>query len=206
MVDYATVTDVSEFLNITIDSTSDPSQAAVEKIIESTEDYIDERTGRAWRTKTVTEEYVEPSSKNLDGTGYRFKLANRDLVSFSSGTDKIEVWNGNSWVDYVATKTEGRGNDFWVNEGEGVVFIRTLSSRFPEGVRFTYRHGKSTVDKDVRLACIMLTSADVLTTFEKSLQFPDDGTTNKPSMQNRIEEIKRKAEKILENRQEWKTI
>lgn len=197
-VTYTTADKVSALLQITFDGSSSPTSTQVETIINRIEDYVDNATSHAWREVTVTEEYVEPSSPYISGVGVRFKLNHRKIKSISSGDgDKIEIWTGSEWLDLASTGTEGRANDYWVDENRGVIYILTRSSFYPTGVRFTYRFGETTVDKSIEDAVTKLTAIDVLQIPEfDSARFTDDGANHLPT-QNTIESWKKDAMRVI---------
>jgi len=206
-VTYCAATDVSAFLQVSAFSTSTtPTLAQVEALINENEDYIDSETMHAWRSVTVTNEthnLTIPTNRN-DGT--KIALMNRKITTFASGTDKIEVWNGNTWYDYVANLTEGRNNDYWVDYSMGFIFIKSFPEFLPKefSVRVTYRFGETSVKKDIKKACVLLTARDVISSDDRTVLLPegaDGGTYDK-----KISEWEKRAEKIISNNREVKFI
>ena len=201
---YTTTAKVAELIQIpAFDGSTTPTSTVVTNLIERAQDWLDDKTGHAWRPKTVTKEYREPSSGYVWSLGIRFKLAHRTLTTFASGTDLIEVWDGSSWVDYVATKTAGRADDYWVDETNGIAFLTDRSSIYPHGVRFTYRYGESSVPGHVEDCITKMVAIDILNQFEDLLVFPDDGVTNKPSHLDRMRQWQSDIDKIIDDLMEF---
>lgn len=168
---YALPSEVLAFLRLrsatgrlTLSATSDPATDELSLAINIAEDEIDRITGHAWRSVTVTSEFHDvPFSYNR-----RFQyeisipLNHRAVRNLASG-DKIEIWDGSSWVDVYATKTQGRNNDYWVDYTNGIIYFRAYRPVWEErGVCITYRYGESTVPKDIQKAAILLAAIDLV--------------------------------------------
>lgn len=200
---YTTAQKVAEFLQRdNFSSTTTPTDTVVEDLINRNEDHIDQETNHAWREVTITDEYID-TYVPVVGLGWQFYLRHRSIrnVNAVSG-DKIEIFDGNNFIDYVADKTQGRNEDYFVDQTNGTVAIRDRTFFYPKGNKFTYRYGESTVDKDIEDACTMLTAIDILTMNDKAGRFADDGPSNRLSHQNRIDAWKEKVTDILENKKE----
>lgn len=206
MATYCTSTQVAEVLQISnFNAGSTPKDEVIDRYIERAEAKIESITAHAWQTKTISNEYLEPSSLYRYGTGIRFKLTHRSIKTFSTGSgDKLEVWDGNSWVDYVSAKTEGRGNDFWVNYEEGVVYLIGINNIYPDGVRCTYRYGESTVSASIEECACLMAAIMVLNSPEfVSATFTDDGGSSRRNDDPRISEWKETINNILANNTEF---
>ena len=207
MVTYCTAAQVASFLQKKggFSATTTPTTTDVEDLIERNEDFIDEETGHSWREKTVTDEYVDRSVP-VCGLGMRFTLRNRSIKTITTGSgDKIEIFDGSSFEDYAATKTEGRAStaDYFVDTELGQVYIKDrIGPWYPKGFRATYRYGETTVTRDIEKACILLTAADILTMNDRQGRFADDGPSNRLSHDRRHEMWKEEAMKILAGRKE----
>jgi hypothetical protein len=156
-VTYTTAAKVWAYLQRpdALGETSRPVQTTVEMFINWAEGEIERVTGGAWRTLTVTNEY---HTLNMDTDDPSVQLEYRDITTFASGTDKLEVFNGSTYVEWVATKTEGRASDYWVDYTNGIVYLHAgyPLSVYENGIRVTYRYGKSAVEYDIeQLATIM---------------------------------------------------
>jgi len=205
VVTYCTSNQVAQFLQralFTDAPDTTPSKTVVEELINRNEDFIDEETGHAWRTRTITDEFIE-QFVFVAGIGYAFNLRHRVITTISTGAgDKIQIFDGSNFIDYAATKTSGRAEDFFVDETNGVIYIRDRSIFYPKGNKFTYRYGDTTVARDIEKACILLTAADILTMLDKSGRFADDGPSSRISHRDRIELWQQQANDILDNKRE----
>jgi hypothetical protein len=182
MVTYTTATKVANLLQISIGTTTTPTTSQVESIILRQEDYIDYRSNHSWRTTSVGTEYINPQTNYRLGSGVRFKLKHRKIKSITL----LEIYDGSNWVDYVATKVEGRNNNYWINYTEGVVYILDRVSFFPDGVRASYTYGDE-INYMVEDIATKLSAIDVINTYDKMLNFPDDGSTTRPTHAQRIQ-------------------
>ena len=168
IVTYCTVDDVRRIIQSSVKFADDdkPSSEDIRKMITSAENEINRRTRHAWKSVTVTNEYHDypvPVSTSHIRDGMPIKLDHRAVTQFTSGTDKIEIWDGSAWTDWVATKVEGRSGDFWVDYTNGVIYLRHLTYYFQrKAIRVTYRYGEAAVPEAVRDATAFLVAADVI--------------------------------------------
>lgn len=199
---YTTVDKVANrlgFPNSYFDGSSTPTSTVVEELINSAEDSIDNMTSHAWRTTTVTEESVRPSSVYRHGTGIRLDLIHRSNISLT----KLEVWDGSDWIDWVATKTEGRGDDYWVDDQNGIVFLNTITRLYPHGVRITYTYGESAVNGMISSCATMMAALQVLNSPEFSVVLFTQVGENKPSWAETKETWQKQIDKIIDNNTEF---
>ena len=91
----------------------------------------------------------------------------------------LEVWNGSEWEDYLLTRTEGRNNDYWMNEEEGILWLRTYPRYITRthNVRLTYRFKELTVPGDIKRACVLLTARNILQNDDQSVIFPEGSSS-----------------------------
>jgi len=203
---YCTADQVAQFLQRNVFSTTtSPKKQVVEDIINRKEDYIDYETGHAWRETTITEEYIDNVAYQR-GIGTRIDLNHRKIRDLNSGTDKLEIWNGSSYVDYISTKTEGRNNDYFIDQTNGVFYLCNWVQIYPKGVRATYRYGDSSVAKQIEDACIKLTAIDVLSMLDDVVNFVDDGGTNRPTHDRRISIWQDDVNEILASLKEFRVV
>ena len=223
MSNYATVSDISDFLNFNQPSgffggwsndggwRSFPSSGQVASRLSMIEKWIDQQTRNSWTSQTVTNEFH-------DFNFYRYRpvrwksffdegsvhLRFFPIKTFSAAAgDKIEVFTGvasnDGYEDFLATKTQGRNNDFWVDTNEGILhFANSRPQRYRDAVRITYRYGESTVPEDIKYAAVLLTAAQIVTTEDYSVVLPE-GTQNLP-FRDKVNEWKAEAESILDYR------
>jgi hypothetical protein len=116
-VQYATSTDVSDFLQLktTFNSSTKPTDLAVENLLRNAEARIDYRTHKSWRFNPVSE---EASAVLVDYNRYGLFPRYRNLVKVYG----ISLWNGGSWDLLV----EGRENDYFVNKDLGMIYFTRL--------------------------------------------------------------------------------
>lgn len=168
------------------------------------EDYIDKKTGHAWRTVTVTNEYHDIPEQYDRHVGRRISLYHRTITTLASGTDKIEVWDGSSWVEWVANKTEGRESDYWVDYEEGIIYLMAaFTFHKKKAVRVTYRYGESSVPDDIKHACALLVAAQIISSDDRSNMLAETGDPTRMAYDTRASRWKGKAEDILANYKEF---
>lgn len=180
-------------------TTSTPKLAEINNIINRIEDRIDNRTGHAWRAKSVSDEYVRPSSVYRYGTGVQFELIHRSIQSVS----KIEVWNGNEWEDWITDKTEGRNADYWIDETNGTVFLNNITRIYPRGIRISYVYGETAVTGGIEDCATMMAALKVLNIPEFSVVLFSQVGENKQNWDSNKKEWERQIEDILGNNQEF---
>ena len=178
-----------------------PSLNDIEEWIREAQDDIDSTTHNAWRTVTVSNEYHDINQLSYEeGCGWPIYLKHRNIKSLdTSEGDKIEIWDGSDWVDWVASSdyTEGRDEDYWVDYEQGILYItNNVWSYLRKGVRLTYRFGNTTVTKDIRNACAMMVAIKVLETNDRTIVVPD-GTERNVSYSSRINRMQDKIDNIL---------
>jgi hypothetical protein len=199
---YTTVDKVGNALDFpngyfTVSST--PTTTVVTEFIEEAESEIEDLTGHAWKEITVLKEYVEPSSVYSYGTGVRFKLIHRTIRSI----DKLEVFDGSTWVDWKVSKTEGRNADWWYDEVSGVVFLIGIYRLLPHSVRVDYKYGESAVPKSIQRATSLITAMMILNAPEFSVVNFTQSDGTRPSWSSTKETWQKEIDKIIETRKEF---
>ena len=201
---YTTASKVAALLQVdAFDLNSTPTITQVEEIINRKEDEIDYFTNHSWREKTVTEELHTIEFRYNWLTGRPVYLNHRKVKTFDSNSgDKLEVWDGSNWVDWLTTYTEGRGNDFWVDYEQGIIYIKSMLIKgIPIEMRVTYRYGETTVPGDIEDACTKMVAIDLLTSDDRSVLLPE-GTSNIP-LGNKQTIWRNDINRILTRRQEF---
>ena len=176
--DYCVHGDVSTFMQVTFGSGGLPATSVVTAIINEVEQRIDNETDHAWhsnRYATATEEpcVIEPVVASNVGYRGKIKLRHHDIVDFAGGTDKLFLWDGSTFPDWVATKDKGTttdplSGDYWLDKGRGYIYIKSFpgfgTGYSPTGydAMCTYRYGNATTPADIKQAAILLTAANVL--------------------------------------------
>lgn len=185
---YCTAADVASFLDLVdsqgdrtvFDGSSNPTLTEIESFINQAEQFIDEECETAFGTRTIqrTDEYL-----SVDWT-YREVSAHLDypnVVTFSNGAgDKLEIFDGSSWEDWIVTKTEARDGDFFVDYAMGkIYFINSRPSRLRERLRIrcTYRVRNpikgSTVPETIKYASVLQVGIQLSQTEHQSILFPE---------------------------------
>ena len=176
-VTYCTVEDVSDFMRVPISSTTTPTKAQVEKLINRKEEVLDRRIGHTFgRNKTITNEIHDLPLLYTFGWGTTIYLQHRNIRDLSNAAgDKIEVWKGES-NEYDDILTDSQWYQFDPVYGRlylrGFIFSIMRKNR----IRVTYRFGDATVPEDVEDACIKLVAIDLLTTSLRMDRLPVGGS------------------------------
>ena len=148
-----------------------PTTATVNLYINWAESEIERRTFYAYQAVTATDE-VHTTQTYGSRKGYRSYYLNRPYVqlahspirTMTAGLDYLYVFTGGAWVDWVATKTEGRDEDYWVDTQNGRIYFMKgypLLS-YPDNVKVTYRWGESTVAPWAQELATMMAAVRVL--------------------------------------------
>jgi hypothetical protein len=182
---YCTTTDVSQILREPIPpASSSEGEADVaywNRAILAAEDQVDRTTKRAWRERRVTNEYPFAGLGNLpDPEGFILvplrRAPLRDLATAAG--DKLEVWNGSQYEDWLVTRTAGRAASWYANSELGQLHLRTrvILGSAHDRVRVTYRYGFTSVPAEVQRATALLAAADLATGRTVSLPGHGSGT------------------------------
>ena len=213
---YCTAREVASFMGRTpFNDTTNPTRFEVEDIIADVCDEIDKTTHHAWRKTRVTNEYynvrIQDRYASYRGvypydyaTRVQLSLKHRSVHAFISGTTKIEVWNGNTWEDFITTYTEGRAQDYWVDYTKGVIYF---VNRYPlwskANVRITYDYGETIVPGDIKKAAVMMSAAQIVGGKEDlNVVYPASTMGSVLEPRDRWEKWTERAQKILDKRTE----
>ena len=200
-VTYCTVEDVSDFMRVPISSTTTPTKAQVEKVINRKEEVLDRRIGHTFgRNKTITNEIHDLPLLYTFGWGTPIYLQHRNIRDLSNAAgDKIEVWKGES-NEYDDILTDSQWYQFDPVYGRlylrGFIFSIMRKNR----IRVTYRYGDETVPLDVADACIKLVSINLLTTSLRMDRLPVGGSAM--TWNDIIAQWKEDIEECVMNRRE----
>ena len=216
---YCLSADIAKFLwandGADFSDSTKPTKVAVDAAIDRTESIINEATKHAWHKVSVTNEYHDyliPSYAHRRPFGWvrgrqpdrGVYLSHRAIRSFVSGTNKIEIWDGDEWKDLILTANgfeEGRDKDYWLDyEGGVIYFINETPAIGKKNVRVTYDYGESTVDGDIKEICILLTAITLLSSEDRSV-FVVEGMDNL-GLSSKVTSWKEQADKLLERRKE----
>jgi len=175
---YCTRNEVAAFLQVAdFGNTTTPSDSDVDSFITMSMSRVEELTNHAWataRAKVVTNERarIQLVRSNVINSRGRIQLAHYPIVDLTSGTDKLNVWNGSSYREYVAnetgtnTVTDSVNKAWWVDTERGIVYINNyatmnMMNSSPQGVDayVTYRYATASTPDDIKLATIYFTAA-----------------------------------------------
>jgi len=188
---------------------TNPTEEHVKDFIIENSMRIDREIGHAFRERQVKEEYHDLDGLYYYWAGTPIHLQKREIREplDSSKGDKIEVFDGNEWEEWVSNSSyeEGRGNngDYWVNTTDGILYIYRRSMFFEryQGIRVSYRFGADKIPRDIQQATAKLTAADLIRTdlFGDLLPAGSQNSVNPNEAAKQLEEA---AMQSLERRSE----
>lgn len=175
---------------------AEPSTADVQRYVEKWTARFDRRTGQSFRANQVIDETHDHDRLYYWLSGHPINVLKRNIITplDASKGDKLEVWTGNKWEDWVSdpNRQYGRDGEYWVDEAVGIIFIyeRAILRPHPK-FRVSYRYGVADNDADgdgvvdyipadVRDAVAAAVAADILRTDVYGTSVPgnaDDGPT-----------------------------
>lgn len=196
-------------IRLVFDGDSLPTVTEVEEAILVAEDDIDDYTRRSWKENTQTNELHDYKLKRYRGYYYdRFgrtsvgiRFNKQDVITIDGAQgDKIEVWDGNQWIDFVATLTIGSAmyeNDYYIDyQRDEVFFFTNFPQRGASMIRLTYRWGETaSVPKTIQRAASLLAGADINERYE---MFREVSKDTSPAM-NLAEKWRERAYKYLDD-------
>ena len=144
-----------------------PTRADVIKHIEGASVRIERKTQQAWRANTVTHETHDHKGLYYWLSGHPIDLLKREVRPLDPAKgDKLEVYEGNDWNDWLQSDTfeSGRDGDYWVDGPLGLLWVyeRAILRPHPK-FRITYRYGYDMVPHDIREAVAKRAAADIIT-------------------------------------------
>lgn len=203
MATYADTDDVTRILGLDyrLSDTTNPSVEIVESHLEEAEYEVESFTRTAWREQSASEEYYDfPNLPYNWSTGVRIQLRRNPVRQIDSGEgDKIEVWDGSSWVDYATTGSEGRDKEYWLDYEKGVLFIKKRPFfHLEKALRMTYRYGHSEVPRDITKATAMLAASMLIMNDDQSSLLVEGGEGRQVTYDSRVRMLRGQAFKILD--------
>lgn len=145
----------------------EPTQSDVTQFIEKWSSRFDRRTGQSFRINQIQNETHDHDRLYYWLSGHPINLIKRNIITplDESKGDKIEIWTGNKWEEWVSDPNyeEGRENDYWADGPAGILYVyeRAILRPHPK-FRVTYRYGRDTVPADVRDAVAAAAAADLI--------------------------------------------
>lgn len=141
-------------------------------MINEAEEWINETCQTAWGTLflQLTDELHDI---HVDHTESSIHLNYGDVIDFTTG-DKLEIWDGSDWVDWIATYTEGRNDDFFVDYVMGKIYLMKRFHRLERlNAKVTYRvRANSTIPRTIKYSCAYLVGINILNSEYASVSFP----------------------------------
>ena len=151
---YTTPEKVAQYLNLTaFSTTTTPTKQSVENLIMRVENSIDGTIMTSYKERQVYQEIHNLENNYYYGSGIPIHLLHRPIRSIDTTKgDKLEVWDGSSWVD-GSGKTENRATgDYHFDTTQGTLWLISVSSSSRRyQIRITYRYGdysSTTVTED----------------------------------------------------------
>jgi hypothetical protein len=136
----------------------------VNTVILEAEDTIDTETGHAWRQRRVVEEErdLDAIMSAMNPAFLRRYVPVHLHHRVVRAVNKLQVWDGSTYVDWVVSKTQGRDADWFVDKERGIVHL-SLAFILRRGNLFLidYDYGESVVPGWVKKATKYLAAADL---------------------------------------------
>tara|TARA_R100000900_G_scaffold96064_1_gene74492 strand:+ start:159 stop:881 length:723 start_codon:yes stop_codon:yes gene_type:complete len=212
---YCSDNEVARFLQVPhFSSSTFPLDSTVEEFINMAEERIDQLTDHAWhssRPKTVTEERgrIQRVTTNSVNDRGRIQLRHYPILDMVDGTDKLHIWDGGNYVEYINSKTGDdtitniTGKDYWIDKERGTIYLNSynqfnLLSDAPSGVTayVTYRYATATTPADIKQACIYFTAAMLAMNDDLNIMQEGDDSMDNASKSQKFEDM---AMKILKD-------
>ena len=190
---YAQVNDVEQFIGLGLDYFSpktNPTDSALSKLISYNESEIDDFINTSFQPHTITEEFQDLNRNSMDYDGYVPIWPKKRPLLTKDATWKIENFDGSNYTDFVTTKTEGRGNDYYIDYNKNIIYIRPIAFG-DHYLRLTYTWGKSTIPGDITKLTILKTALNLVDNddFASNLRVGDQPLATK--RQSYLDQIKR---------------
>ena len=219
---YCTRNDVSAFLQVAdFSGSTTPADGDVDGFISMAEERVDQLTDHAWatsRAKTVTEERgrIQRVTTNSVNDRGRIQLRHYPILDMS-GSDKLHIWDGGNYVEYIANKTGDdtitnvTGKDYWIDKERGTIYLNSynqfnLLSDAPSGVTayVTYRYATATTPADIKQATIYFVAAMIAMNDDLNLMQEGDDSMDNSTKSQRFEEMAMKL--LKDNRRLGRTM
>lgn len=201
---YCTPTEVASYYPKVeeFDASTTPTRSKVVQFIEKWSSRFDRRTGQSFRANQVIDETHDHLNLYYWLSGHPIRLRKRNIITplDSSKGDKLEVYDGNEWHDWVddPDMQEGRDQEYWVDGPVGVVYIynRAILRPHPK-FRLTYRYGNPDVPHDVRDAVAARAAGDLIDTDYWSGNVPGNQTEGGNSVQDSVRRWEEQWQRVV---------
>lgn len=191
---YTTVRKVQRYLRLlTLTDSTTPTIQDVIELINRAEDIIDNQTGHAWRkrysnTNTGSDQTAQYEMYDIPfgyekWIGRPVYLRHRKVYELSAAAgDVLEYFDGKNWIDWIADKTEGRSDDFWLDYDRGILYMRVrYMYTYQQKVRIKYRYGEITVNRIVEDLATKMVSKELLMGESKASFLPEGSIAITPT-------------------------
>lgn len=173
----------------------------VGKFIEKWSAKFTRRTGQSWGASQVVDETHDHDRLYYWLSGHPITVMKRNIITplDDAKGDKLEVWTGNEWEDWVSMSqySEGRDEDYWVDGPTGIVFVyeRAILRPHPK-FRLSYRYGNTEdyVPYDVRDAVAAATAADLISSDIYGVTVPGNNNADNTDPQAAADEWREQFE------------
>lgn len=186
---YCSPEDVARICNLTDhqgdravfdENITTPSRAEIIEFINDAEEAVEDKCTLSWGTRFMQ---VSEELKDLwsDYQEYSVSLDHTNIAPFDTEeNDKLEVWDNNNWTDYITTKTEDRGEDFFVDYQLGkIYFLRSTPKMGLKRLRATYRYnGGDIVPRAVKVATALTVGILLANSEQVDIMFPEGASSD----------------------------
>ena len=209
---YVTDNEVARFLQVPhFTSSTYPDDDMVEEYINMSEERVDQLTDHVWHASrvsstngTVTEERarIQRVRSNVINTRGRIQLRHYPILDMASGTDKLHVWDGSQYVEYIANRTGSNtvtdpvGKEWWVDGERGIIYLNDYSTinmvnSAPSGVSayVTYRYATATPPQDIKLATTYFTAAMIAMNDDLNVMQEGDDSMDNATRSQKFEDM-----------------
>lgn len=191
---YTTVRKVQSYLNLlTLTDSTTPTIQYVADLIARIEDIIDNQTGHAWRKRYSNTNTGSDNTSQYEmydvpfgyekWIGRPVYLKHRKIYTLDADEgDALEYYDGSQWVDWIADKTEGRSDDFWLDYDRGILYMRVrYMYTYQQKIRIKYRYGETTVNRIVEDLATKMVAKEILMGESKASFLPEGSISVTPT-------------------------
>lgn len=161
---YCTPLQVAKFVfgdTFAFSNQSKLSDATISEYILMNESNIDAFLNTSYKSNTISDEYHDLNIRGKDNEGFIGVMLNNSPLITRDSDWKIEVWDTDSYVDYITTKTEGRNEDYYIDYKLGIIYIN-VSDYGNHRAKITYKWGNSSVPGVIKQLCILKTALNIV--------------------------------------------
>ena len=193
---YCTPLEVARIIygdRFTYSNSSKITDSTVAELINHNEGVIDAYMDETWQSTTATNEYHDVDYDQLTYDGFIVISPDSLPLRTINSTWKIELWDTTNevYIEYIADKTEGRANDYYVDYDRGILNIKP-DYYSENGLRLTYAYGVTTVPEGIKKLCILRTALDLINmdNYVSEIKMGDQELQEiRKSIENQIKEI-----------------